>query len=403
MGWLVSLFIAFLVGSLVFGQDPDLEPGFPVQAYHGAGSYHAGPAIHTLVGNIDEDPTLEIVVTGLATGPLYAWNSDGSLVPGWPVYGASGAGYPTMGNLSNAFPGLEVFSGHFASRGKLIAYSGSGSILPGWPRWSANFVATPAALVDIDGDGLDEIFVEEEDWKLHAYRADGSVLPGWPPEGFFGGQERHTPAFGDLDGEGDLEIVVASGWISDRGVWLFAYHHDGRLVAGFPRTFMNGRVDTFPAIGDVDGDGALEIVVVAERIYVLSADGTTERSMAYTGSVPYGSAPALADLDGDSIPEIVVQTDVALNVWYGDGRVFPGWPVVWGNDYWLGESSPVVGDVDGDRLPDIVVTTQVAGSATTGLVRVYNRNGVPHPHFPKTLAIGGGAVPAIADLDSRWS
>jgi hypothetical protein len=32
--------------------DPDLEPGFPVQTYESAGSYHGGPANHTLVGNI---------------------------------------------------------------------------------------------------------------------------------------------------------------------------------------------------------------------------------------------------------------------------------------------------------------------------------------------------------------
>ena len=45
---------------------------------HGPGTYCGGSAIHTLVGNIDNDPKLEIIVTGLATGPLYAWHSDGS-------------------------------------------------------------------------------------------------------------------------------------------------------------------------------------------------------------------------------------------------------------------------------------------------------------------------------------
>src|SRR5690348_3656990 len=54
--------------------DPDLEPGFPVQTYEGAGTYHGGPAIHALVGNIDSDPQLEILATALASGPLYAWN-----------------------------------------------------------------------------------------------------------------------------------------------------------------------------------------------------------------------------------------------------------------------------------------------------------------------------------------
>jgi len=67
--------------------DPDLEPGFPVQTLHRAGTYGSGQIIHTLVGNIDDEPTAEILVTGLARGPLYAWNSDGTLQSGWPVGG----------------------------------------------------------------------------------------------------------------------------------------------------------------------------------------------------------------------------------------------------------------------------------------------------------------------------
>jgi len=89
----------------------------------------------------------------------------------------------------------------------------------------------------------------------------------------------------------------------------------------------------FPVIGDVDGDGALEIVVptgtptppYTHQILIVSADGTVERSIT-TPSSSHGNAPALADLDGDGFPEIVLQTRQALHVWRGDGSLFPGWP-----------------------------------------------------------------------------
>ena len=171
--------------------DPDLEPGFPVRSSETSGTYHGGPAIHALVGNIDGDPTMEIMVTALAAGPLYAWNSDGSPQPGWPAAGMSGAAYSALGQLSSAFPGFEVFSGHFPGD-DLVAYNGAGVTLPGWPRNSANYVATPPALADVDGDGLDEIFIEEEDGALHAYRANGSVLPGWPVSGVWGAGAAHA-------------------------------------------------------------------------------------------------------------------------------------------------------------------------------------------------------------------
>ncbi len=379
--------------------DPQLKPGFPVKAFAGAGSYHGGQAIHTLVGNIDGDPALEILATGLAEGPLYAWKADGTPVPGWPAADMLGAAYPVLGELAPGEPGLEVFSAHYGPDTDLVARAGSGLRLPGWPRSSANYVATPPSAADVDDDGVDEIFTEEEDWHLHAYGAAGTPLVGWPTTGFVGGQERHTPASADLDGDGDVEIVTVSGSGSD-GTYLFAYHHDGRPVTGFPARF-NGNVDTFPVIGDVDGDRQLDIVVACKGgALIFSANGLLKQSLVASGDVYYYStAPALADLDGDGIPEIVVQTNTALNVWKGDGTVFPGWPVSLGRYLWLENAGPVVGDVDGDGQPD-VVTLAPPMSGNAGDVLAFRANGMLLPGFPKhLLGMGSGAVPAIADID----
>ncbi|HYN87039.1 MAG TPA: FG-GAP-like repeat-containing protein [Ardenticatenaceae bacterium] len=363
--------------------DPDLEPGFPVQTSPSGDMYHAGQGLHTLVGNIDTDPMLEIVVPAYGGGALHGWNPDGSVLSGWPITGSLAGGYSAMGDLSVEAPGLELFSA--STTEWLHAYDGSGRELPGWPRKSALSPRTAGSLADVDGDGLDEIFVGENDYFLHAYKADGSVLPGWPVE-LYVSQERHTPAIADLDGDGDLEIVGTSG---SPAVQLLAYHHDGTFVDGFPLAVHHG-VYTFPVIGDVDGDGQLEIVAVGDRwVQIISARGEIERSIYMPEPTYWGTAPALADLDGDFIPEIIVQLDSTLNVWRGDGAVFPGWPVAIKGK---GNSAPVAGDVDGDQQPDIVILTE-------GGVRVYSHNGILHPRFPKTLPLGEGAVPAIADID----
>ena len=82
----------------------------------------------------------------------------------------------------------------------------------------------------------------------------------------------------------------------------------------------------------MDGDGQLDIVVAGrvgsgDGVYIFSANGTLKRTMQASGSVYYGTALALADLDGDGIPEIIMQTNSAVNAWKGDGSIFPGWPV----------------------------------------------------------------------------
>jgi hypothetical protein len=376
--------------------DPDLEPGFPVQTYETAGTYHSGFAIHTLVGNIDADPRLEILVTALATGPLYAWHWDGSPVAGFPVGAGRGSVYPGLGKLTNDVPGLQIFAGFWNQPG-LTAYRGDGTVLPGWPRNSANYVEVPPSLADVNGDGVDEIFTGEDDRNIHGYLGNGSVLPGWPANGS-GGQRRHTPAIGDLDGDCQAEVVTTDDGTTP-GVHLFAYHRDGSVVAGFPVLFPTyGFVDSEPVIGDVDGDGQNEIVVVERPnypnpiyVYIIAGNGTIKHQMVIPDNIYYGTAPALADLDGDGVPEIIVQSNNALYAFKGDGSSLPGWPVS-GPGSGQGNSAPVVGDVDGDGQPDIAVTWG-------GEVITYDRMGQVLPHFPKALQIGAGAVPAIADVD----
>ncbi|MBI4684170.1 MAG: VCBS repeat-containing protein [Nitrospirae bacterium] len=300
--------------------------------------------------------------------------------------------------------GDNVFSTNVEQPG-LCAYNGSGETLSGWPRSSANYAGFPAALSDVDDDGLDEIFVDEADWQFHAYKTDGTIFSGWPIVGVIS-QKYYTPAIADLDRDGDLEIVAVARSEGSRGA-LYVYHHTGTIALGFP-VLSDGFMAAYPVIGDVDGDGQLEIVTLSEisdgtqwlaDVLIYNVNGVLKRSIPVSGTHLFPFKPALADLNSDGIPEIIVQTDSALNVMRGDGTNFPCWPIVWGNGYWLGFSGPVVGDVDGDGFPDIVVTTEVVASGETGVVRVYGRNGASHSHFPKTLPIGSGAVPAIADID----
>ena len=79
-------------------------------------------------------------------------------------------------------------------------------MLPGWPqRMEDLMLLSRPHGVDVDGDGRDEVLMGSGGYLLHAFRGEGGEAPGFPK--FTGGWVFSEPASGDLDGDGALEIV----------------------------------------------------------------------------------------------------------------------------------------------------------------------------------------------------
>ena len=97
---LILVLLALLASPAVAHGEPRLEPGFPVDALRYSGTYSGTGAVAITVGDIDRDPEPEIVASAASSGPLYAWNGDGTRVPGWPRRETNGMLYPALGQLS---------------------------------------------------------------------------------------------------------------------------------------------------------------------------------------------------------------------------------------------------------------------------------------------------------------
>jgi hypothetical protein len=227
------------------------------------------------------------------------------------------------------------------------------------------------AAANVDGAAGNEVIGCLLDGRVRAFRGDGSTL--WTTAEAVG---CFMPSIADLDGDGDVEVVVEGGILD--GVTGSLEHPFSQPLAG---SFV---------VSDVDGDGELDVVTGSQ---VYHSDGTMvlDTQLATTGSF-YLTAdwkspwPAIGDLDGDGVPEIVVvhNQDRQLLVW----RVNPGSPggfdlirepfdlnggipnLTCGTGFWgnlHGGGPPTIADFTGDGVPDVAAAGAIGYAVFNGV------------------------------------
>ena len=109
-----------------------------------------------------------------------------------------------------------------------------------------------------------------EGFIVAGFDPDGRPLPGWPVSGFGRGGTAES-ALGDLDGDGALEVVRGSG---DGRVW--AWRADGTSVPGFPRVLDNLTRQVQIALSDLNGEPGVEIIAAVQggAFHAIRGDGT---------------------------------------------------------------------------------------------------------------------------------
>ncbi|MHB8420606.1 MAG: S8 family serine peptidase [Myxococcales bacterium] len=481
-------------------QDPDLFTGFPL--YVGA-SGESSPHFADLDGSGHDS-----LVVGITDGSVHAFQADGSELPGWPVrvqplpdvsahpaFPAFGPNGPAQGTAQALSQAVAVGSLHGDGKlqvvastadGQLYAWNADGSPVSGFPVHAdfshyldgthdttladgtqvsyvlgKGFFAAPT-LYDLGGDGRLEIIQPGQDGWLYVWDDQGQPWPGFPVEiydpngGTTNGvhQIQHgrlmtTAAVGDINGDGQPEIVVGSNEAyGTQDCRAYAVWHDGMNHAGGP--YLPGwpvdpkglRNDFLPDVGlgmpnaaalaDI-GNGKLDVEINGMASSPLfydgsgaqlgSADGNSVGAKAAVTDVPNFVAISYAsfgDVDGDGKVDVVdgtVGLTYVLGGLSGTGRYAPSHAVnAWSvqKDYqgsgpgFVSEPLPglpqpaadfqffmnyTIADVDGDGKNEIL-----SGSGVY-LLTAYRADGSSPSGWPKNTGGWIIATPAVGDLD----
>jgi len=339
------------------------------------------------VADLDDDGQKEIVYSINACKsqpPFYCVfrldliKKDGLSLPNWPKVIGPTSEYrtlssPVISDIDN--DGQKEIIVYESGVGLLHAYEYDGSELYDWPKNINN--GGTISVGDINNSGSQEIVITN-DQNIYVYKINPFGLK-WSKNLLFPGNTESyyswaKPTLVDLNNNGKLEIIVSAGSnnLSSSEGAVFIYDSNGNSYPNWPQNTRsinnnsgswNGNCHrSMPTVGDVDGDGELEVIVGTSKgrvmIYKLNGD---RYNILYGESTSsnFDRGLALSDLDADGLPDII---GGASRMMYNDGAFF-AWPYNWtfGSPFFPGWpkntlifSAPQVTDVDLDGQVEII-------------------------------------------------